>query len=37
MFGLLGITTLGALGQWVMAIVGAIVLIALLRAIGVFK
>jgi uncharacterized membrane protein YeaQ/YmgE (transglycosylase-associated protein family) len=36
-FGLLGITALGGLGYWVMAVVGAIVLIALLRAFGVFK
>ena len=36
-FGLLGITALGGLGYWVMAVVGAILLIALLRAFGVFK
>jgi len=36
-FGLLGIATAGAAGQWVMSVVGAIVLIALLRALGVFK
>ena len=36
-FGLLGITALGGIGPWVMAVVGAIVLIALLRAFGVFK
>jgi uncharacterized membrane protein YeaQ/YmgE (transglycosylase-associated protein family) len=33
----LGLTTQGALGGWVVAIVGAVVLIALLRALGFFR
>jgi uncharacterized membrane protein YeaQ/YmgE (transglycosylase-associated protein family) len=36
-FGVLGIATAGTAGQWVMSVIGAIVLIALLRALGVFK
>jgi uncharacterized membrane protein YeaQ/YmgE (transglycosylase-associated protein family) len=36
-FGILGIAALGGLGHWVMAVAGAMVLIAILRAIGIFK
>jgi uncharacterized membrane protein YeaQ/YmgE (transglycosylase-associated protein family) len=36
-FGILGIAALGGLGYWVMAVVGAMVLIAILRAVGIFK
>jgi len=36
-FGALGIGAMGTLAHWVVAVVGAMALIALLRAFGIFK
>ena len=35
--GALGIAAAGTLASWLMSLVGAVVLIAILRAVGVFK
>jgi uncharacterized membrane protein YeaQ/YmgE (transglycosylase-associated protein family) len=35
--GALGIAATGTFGSWVVALIGAVALIAILRAIGVFK
>jgi uncharacterized membrane protein YeaQ/YmgE (transglycosylase-associated protein family) len=35
--GALGIAAAGALASWLISVVGAVVLIAILRAVGVFK
>ena len=35
--GVLGLATYGVIAQWVVAVVGAVVLIYILKALGVFK
>jgi uncharacterized membrane protein YeaQ/YmgE (transglycosylase-associated protein family) len=35
--GMLGIGTAGGIGTWVISLAGAILLIAILRAVGIFK
>jgi len=37
LFGMLGIGAFGALGRWILAVVGAAVLIGILKALGIFK
>lgn len=37
LFGVLGIGAFGALGGWVLSVVGAMVFIAILKALGIFK
>jgi len=37
LFGMLGLVAYGASGRWVMSIVGAIVLIWILKALGILK
>ncbi len=37
LFGLLGIAAFGAVGHWLMAVAGAAVLIAILKALRVYK
>jgi uncharacterized membrane protein YeaQ/YmgE (transglycosylase-associated protein family) len=37
LFRVLGLVAFGALGGWVMSIVGAMALIAILKALGIFK
>jgi uncharacterized membrane protein YeaQ/YmgE (transglycosylase-associated protein family) len=35
--GVLGLATYGAIAQWAVAVVGAVVLIWILKAVGIFK
>jgi len=35
--GVLGLAAYGAIAQWIVAVVGAVVLILILKAVGIFK
>jgi uncharacterized membrane protein YeaQ/YmgE (transglycosylase-associated protein family) len=37
LFGVLGIAAFGAIGHWVMSVAGAVVLIAVLKALRIYK
>jgi len=37
LFGVLGLGLAGTLGSWIVSIIGAVVLIAILKALNIFK